>query len=561
MASPRNRRHLLVPGTARVDKYTAHSAGPPTKKQRPQLDRVTRGHQFKASLATAIAHAKQYRLTSHVSIQGSQTGTYLEFESTPGHKLDTKSFDIPGKHIELLAVTDNNIKDKTRAVDKAIVFVPEESFSHIEDRFEKYAQNTIPKKGARRYEKMLDPVNGIAYPPLRSFWTDAPEAYPAENETIWWEVWLRRHDGQELERLMEFAGIQNISVAPRRLQFTESIVVLVKASESQLSPMLGLNDLAELQLAKETATVFENMRPAEQAMWVDDLLSRITWPEEEAPVACILDTGITRAHPLLKGAIAETDCHAINDGWGLHDNGGGPQAIGHGTAMAGLTLFGDLVPQLTGNHPIVLRHRVASVKILPPEGENDKELYSAITAKAIGLAEGEDPDRIRCFSMAITTKDNRDRGRPTSWSTAIDALAAGQNLNTETKELEFTNSKTPGGRLIIVSAGNIRANLDDGENHLDRSDLAPILDPGQSWNALTVGAYTEKVLIANSPYLEFEPVARRGELSPFTTTSVTFQPTWPLKPDVVFEGGNMARSPAGGIAEKPPDLLLLTTNS
>ena len=52
---------------------------------------------------------------------------------------------------------------------------------------------------------------------LCALWTDTSEAYPEEEETMWWEVWLRRQDGNELELLMEFAAAQEIEVAPRRL--------------------------------------------------------------------------------------------------------------------------------------------------------------------------------------------------------------------------------------------------------------------------------------------------------------------------------------------------------
>ena len=47
-------------------------------------------------------------------------------------------------------------------------------------------------------------------------------------------------------------------------------------------------------------------------------------------------------------------------------------------------------------------------------------------------------------------------------------------------------------------------------------------------------------------------------MSPFSTTSVTWQPQWPLKPDVVLEGGNAARDSLGTVWM--PSLSLLTTH-
>ena len=40
-------------------------------------------------------------------------------------------------------------------------------------------------------------------------------------------------------------------------------------------------------------------------------------------------------------------------------------------------------------------------------------------------------------------------------------------------------------------------------------------------------------------------IAPEGALSPFSTTSLTWQDRWPFKPDIVLEGGNVALSPLG----------------
>lgn len=86
-----------------------------------------------------------------------------------------------------------------------------------------------------------------------------------------------------------------------------------------------------------------------------------------------------------------------------------------------------------------------------------------------------------------------------------------------------------------------------------------IRDPGQAWNALTVGAFTEKVVISEADANGYSPIAPSGGLSPYTRTSAAWSTAWPLKPDVVFEGGNVGKDALGpaGI----PSLHLLTTNN
>lgn len=88
-----------------------------------------------------------------------------------------------------------------------------------------------------------------------------------------------------------------------------------------------------------------------------------------------------------------------------------------------------------------------------------------------------------------------------------------------------------------------------------------IEDPGQAWNALTIGAFTEKVNIEHHDLQEWNPVAEHGDLCPTSRTSLAWpadtRDGWPIKPDLVMEGGNYARK------DKAPmscdDLSLLTT--
>jgi hypothetical protein len=56
-------------------------------------------------------------------------------------------------------------------------------------------------------------------------------------------------------------------------------------------------------------------------------------------------------------------------------------------------------------------------------------------------------------------------------------------------------------------------------DHLTRNDLEPIDYPGQAWNALTVGAFTDKVDIIDPAFAGYAPIAPAGELSPRSRTS------------------------------------------
>lgn len=560
MASLRNRRHIVVTSDPIIERYSPHPRGFEKKEIPVPESRAKHGSALSLAFEHASVEAVERRKAANdsgITVHGAMPGLYIQFESQPGIPLKLASLEDARSGIELVAVTQSKTAEpEPKVIQRATVFVPDGKVKHFITRFEAYASTAPKKERERRYEDMLDPVATLRLATLRGLWTDAVDAYPIDDEPIWWEVWLRRHDENELARLMEFAAIQKIDVAERRLQFHDRIVVLVRATPIQLSTSVDvLNDVAEVQRAKETAAMFTDMGPEEQAEWTKELCARITGPDGDAPAACVLDTGITRAHPLLENAAAEVDCTTVNPTWGSGDD------TGHGTQMAGLALFGDLVPVLASKHPVQLEHRIESVKILPPKGANPPELYGAITAEAAARVEVQAPNRRRCFSMAITATDERDRGQPTSWSAAIDALAAGRAFDPTTQGLDYLDERGSDAprRLFIVSAGNVDSDRLAVE-HLDRSDTETVHDPAQAWNALTVGAFTDRISIQDPSWRGWEPVAAAGDLSPWSTTSVAFAKQWPLKPDVVFEGGNVVHNKKGDIDFPCNDLCLLSTH-
>lgn len=261
------------------------------------------------------------------------------------------------------------------------------------------------------------------------------------------------------------------------------------------------------------------MSAVEQQEWVNNLVSRVNLAPDGAPYLCLLDTGLNRAHPLLSGVAAENDLHTYKPAWGSAD------VYGHGTPMAGLATYGDLTEPLTSGQVVTLTHRLESVKIFNEHDPHEKELYGAVTAESISRVEVT-AQRKRVFCMAISASDDRDRGRPSSWSAAIDALTSG-----------FTDEQR---RIVFVSAGNTL--LTARKDYPDSNLTDAVHDPAQSWNAIAVGGITEKVAVNQQRYPGWQPLALSGDLSPASCTSMTWRNTkWPIKPDIVLEAGNMAK--------------------
>ena len=300
--------------------------------------------------------------------------------------------------------------------------------------------------------------------------------------------------------------------------------------------------IAELRLSRDTAAMFMEMPPDEQIAWTEEMAARIVAPPDNAPAVCVLDSGTTRNHPLIRPALAAADQHSWDGAANIEDTSGANHG-GHGTEMSGMALYGDLVTFLAGNGQVELTHRLESVKILPDHGGNDPVLYGYITTTAINRAEITAPERPRAVCLAVTEEGDHLRGRPSSWSAALDDLAYGNGTDQ---------------RLIVVSAGNIRDAI-PATDYLNRNDVTPIESPAQAWNALTVGACTEKCNIVSPSYNGWTPMGAAGDLSPRSRTSVTWQQEWPIKPDMVLEGGNLGIDPATGHGDDIDDLALLTT--
>jgi hypothetical protein len=396
----------------------------------------------------------------------------------------------------------------------------------------------------QKNRKLVESIVNIKLATLRELWTDEVALYPAANTIITWEVWLRRATPEErptLDVLTNAASDFGYQIASNALTFVDRVIVLVRGSREQLArgaDVLGI--IAEVRKAKITADFFSSLSPTDQFEWSDNLLERLALPGPQAPAIGLLDTGVNRAHPLLASVISDTEVQALKPQWGSHDS----HPTGHGTQMAGLAIYGDLAPVLADSGPITLTHGVQSLKLIHQPDPHRPDLYGTVTIEGISRLEIDAATR-RIYCMAITA-DARDRGKPSSWSAAIDNLAYGAINDTR--------------RLIIVSSGNVE--FADRADYPAYNETASVQDPAQAWNALTVGGCTDKVFIDQHRNPGWTPLAAQGDLAPASTTSMTWPRSLkvPFKPDIVMECGNMGQPPGGGTPDFLDELQLLTTN-
>jgi hypothetical protein len=524
-------RHLVVTGTSAAEPYISPQQGG-GKALLPSVNRITHGNRLKQQLDRVRNQLQVREATRDAVAIEARRGLYLEFASAPGFELALNSFDVARAGIELVAAREIG------TVNYATVYLPEGEISHFVNKVEEYLTRDT-KGGNPQHKPLIESIDEIRLAALEGFWTDELALFPISGKAVWWEVWLRDDGGGTLERFKKFARASGLEVGKEHLRFPDRLVVLAWGTREQLAGSVEILDaIAELRLAKEVPTSFAQMKPIEQLEWAKDLERRVTAPPPEAPAVCVLDTGVNRGHPLLAPATAMEDLHACNPEWGVADHDG------HGTEMAGLSLYGDLAEVLVSSSPVALTHRIESVKILPPRGENPPELYGVITADGVAQAEVAAPLRNRAISMAVTTTEFRDQGQPSSWSAEIDKLCSGADDDQR--------------RLFFIAAGNRQEGI--GLDFREGNETEGIHDPGQSWNAITVGAFTNRIWIDEVMFKGWQPVAPAGDLCPSSTTSCIWESQWPLKPDIVMEGGNMALRSDRKDADYLDSLSLLTTH-
>lgn len=519
----RGKKHFFLEGYTSTENYRP----PPQGFGRSDVsrrDRRTHGGALLGQIKKLHLDAKEAREAQERFGFHEDLGLQVEFKGFPDVDLAFERLAQERFGIEL-----QNVRTKDTHT-YATVFVPDGMLKHIEKKIDDYLREKKDRIDRPRDNRpLIDTIQQIRAASLEAFWTDDQEFFPSdEEEQFWWEAWLpvRGNRAGVVDRFRKGAEYQEIRVASGQLEFPERTVLLMYLSASQIKKSsVILNSVAELRRAKETAQFFDDLATKEQVEWFRDLQSRIQYSSDgpEVPYTCLIDTGVNRRHPLIEPATTESDMHSIEPRWGTGDSDG------HGTSMAGLALAGNLTEFLDGNENIRIDHRLESVKILPRDGADVTIApnYGHHTEEAVLRSEITAPTRKRVFGLSITARDNRDRGSPSAWSAALDSLVAGGD-----------DDQT--GRLIAVAAGNVRENsawLDYPSSNTSDG----IHDPGQAWNVLTVGAYTDLVRISEADSSNYVPIAQSGSLSPFSTTSVTWDQQWPLKPDVVLEGGNVAR--------------------
>ena len=483
-----------------------------------------------------------------IELDGLTKGTIIEVETitpksgeseTSISKLPT-ILESPKSELVLL-----KSKRNLRRNESGILFVPDKFRERLKKQINKYGQDPGNKK--RSNLAKFEPIQHFNATDSKSLFLEGIDHEDLRKK--WWEIWVRK-DEEFANQIIKKAEAIQIDAGVEKLMFPETTVIYLYQSAKKIAQFVDTipGAVSEIRLASLTTEVILGQKDQthKQFEWVEDLIPRINESESDKSVVCILDSGISAEHPLLNRFLIGN--WAVDSDWGTDDN---IIPLGHGTPIAGLVLYNDLFWILNDSRTVEIFHKIESMKVIPPKmfPDTDRFRYGIITRDAVNIVEISNPKTLRTYCLAIST-DLFPSTTPSSWSGAIDQLAFGSN------EISINNdvdSDSAPKRLFLIATGNV-----DKSDATEFQELGLIEDPSQSWNAITIGGFTGKDQLKDD---KLKPLVAANRRSPYSLGSVSQQrDLMPIKPEVLFEAGNMAVSD-DNFCGYDSDLSLISTGA
>lgn len=508
-------------------------------------DYATHAKSLLDQLNNALGDVPAAGQDNRLPVAGLKAGTIVEVGTVPptgssrvqAVKLP-KGLEFPTQ--EVIVLRSERRDDRTES---ALVFVPDDARVFLQERIRTYGQprGNKPPADVDKFEK-VETIRAANAHALFVGEVDFASPHP-----LWWELWVR-HDDKIAEGVAAAAQLAELDVHEDRLLFPDTTVLFIHASAERIAGFVGRIPGAVAEIRKATGTIEPFLDRGAKGLgpqdWTEELAKRIIPPPLDANTVCALDTGISAQHPLIAPGLR--GAWAYDAAWGADDHH--PHG-GHGTPLAGLALYGDLEPLLNDTRQVQLTHAVESMKLLPPRGfpQTKPPSYGVVTEGAVASVEAERPNVSRAFCIASSARDFPPE-RPSSWSGALDQIASGSMPGDQAEGVPAAELPK---RLMVVATGNMPGGkLDDVQL------LHPLEDPSQSWNALTIGGFTRKETPPTHPP-GLKPVVPANHRSPFSLGSQSLSSDLtPIKPEVLFEAGNMIADPSGDCGWEPSVSLL-----
>ncbi|MDH1933274.1 S8 family peptidase [Pseudomonas sp. GD03696] len=405
-----------------------------------------------------------------------------------------------------------------------VVFATEQGLAVFQDHLNKLGVlgETVS------YKQILEAIEGI-------------DAWSAEDRKSWalrnlglpdgenikldvelWPHYVMNHPARirlvtGFEKWLEEAGIQTV----HKLNYDSLVMYRVEATQAQADLLLNHSDVRLVDRIPQTGITYAQLNRD-----IAELPGNIPQPALDAARVCILDSGINTNHPLLRSAIAESE--SFVEGQDEFDE------VGHGTAVAGIALYGDVEACDRSNYwrPEFWLYNGKVMRKCP---DTENPIYDEHTVEATLTEAVEHFVGLGCRIFNLSLGNNNapyDGSHVRGLAYILDVLARKHNV------------------LFVVSTGNFMGASDPAvpinswreeypEYLLHESSV--IIDPAPAMNVLTVGSIARHDATVDSQrYPEIHQLSPscENQPSPFTRHGPSVKGA--LKPELVAHGGNLA---------------------